>query len=207
MRKARPLRLLTLLSVLLATILIVPRADAQVVDGISLGAGISMYHGEFDYNPNNRPIAFLASGTFHGFVAADRAVGPVVLESALQYDRLRMDGEALDKTVNMVSLDLTAGFALPVPQPFFLRLYAGVSPAVQFNTYTRISEGWQERVGYEETGTRMVVTFPVGLVIQDAVRLGVRVAASPRFDGHAGGTNPIDVVSFVSLSYRFDLLR
>lgn len=184
-----------------------PLAAQPLVDGVTIGGGVSLYQGEFDFNPRNDPARFIASGTLHAFVGVDRAVGAVIFESTLQYDRLRMDGEALTKTVDMISLDVTGSVPLQLPRPVSVRLFAGVSPALQFNSYDRINAGWQTRVGYEETGTRMVVTFPIGVVLQDVVRVGIRLAGSAQFDGYARDTNPIDFITFVSVGYRFDLLR
>lgn len=185
---------------------LVPGAKAQpIIDGITFGTGLSMYHGNFDWNREDRAFKFLANGTPHVFAMVDRAFGPMVVETGLTFDRVRMASDVVDARLTMLSADFTVGVAIPVPAPFFFRVFAGVSPAFHSASYDRINESWQANSGYEELTTRLYVSFPVGIVIQDVVRIGVRIAGDG-FDG-ATANSPLDLVSFVSVGYRIDLLR
>lgn len=47
-----------------------------------------------------------------------------------------------------------------------------------------------------------MVTFPLGLTFRDAVRVGVRFAASDDFEGWRYG-NPLDLVTYLSVGYRW----
>lgn len=193
---------------LVLALLAAPLLYAQpLADGITVGVGLSSYHGDLDWNPDNGPAEFLAAGNLGAFVAADRAFGPVVTEGALQYNRIGIDFPGAEMAINMISLDLTAGPSFDLFRPGFLRLYAGVSPALLLTNYDDVDE--TELGGYtlDEQPARFVVTFPIGLVIQDILRLGVRITPTDNFDSVTGLTENVDLLSFISVGYRFDLLR
>lgn len=180
-----------------------------LVDGVSLGAGLSSYHGDLDWNPDNGPAEFLAAGNVGLFVAADRSFGPVIAESVLRYDRVNIDYPLVEMTLNTVSFDLTAGVGFNVVRPLFFRIFAGVSPMLVMPRYDRVDREALESsiLDFEETGTHVALSFPVGIVIQDVLRLGVRFMPGDNFDGATGPSGSSDLLSFVSIGYRFDLLR
>ena len=180
-----------------------------LVDGVSIGAGLSSYHGDLDWNPNNGPAEFLAAGNVGLFVAADRSFGPVIAESALRYDRLAIDYPLVEMTLNTVSLDLTAGYGFDFIRPLFFRVFAGVSPMLVMPNYERVDQEALDGsiLTFQETGTHVALSFPVGIVIQDVVRLGVRFMPGDDFDGATGQSGSSDILSFVSIGYRFDLLQ
>jgi hypothetical protein len=182
-------------------------AQAQpVFDGLTVGGGISMYRGNLDHNPDDNLIKYLASSTIHGMLAADRQFGWFVGETGLTYDRLRLLHTVVDARIHLVSADFTIGLPLPTPEGLGVRLFAGVAPSLQLGAYRYVNRAWAERTDYEQIRSRFVLTFPMGIVFQDAVRVGMRFAASDDFDGAVGG-GVTDVVAFVSVTHRFNLTR
>ncbi len=180
-----------------------------LVDGLSVGAGLSSYHGDLDWNPDNGPAEFLASGNVGLFVAADRSFGPVIAESVLRYDRVAIDYPLVEMTLNTVSLDFTAGYGFDFVRPLFFRVFAGVSPMLVMPSYDRVDQEALDRsiLTFRESGTHVALSFPVGIVIQDVLRLGVRFMPGDDFDGATGPSGSSDMLSFVSIGYRFDLLQ
>ena len=178
-----------------------------LVDGVNVGIGLSSYHGDLDWNPDNGPAEFLAAGNVGVFVSADRAFGPIVTEGALQFNRVGIDFPGVEMAINMISLDLTAGPSIDLFRPRFLRLYAGVSPALLLTNYDGVDEAQLDGYVYDEQPARFLLTFPVGVVIQDVLRLGIRITPTDNFDSITGLTENMDFLSFVSIGYRFDLLR
>lgn len=202
-----PYRLLALVAFSLA---LAPALRAQpLVDGVTAGLAVSMFQGDVDANPGNGPIEYLSFGEVGAFVGVDRKFGPVIAEAVLHADRFRLENELVEMTLGSVGLDLTAGFALNVARPGLLRLFAGVSPTLLMPSYQRVSDSLDghSMVTFEEHGTRLQVLFPVGVVIQDVLRVGVRFSPSDALDGWTSTTGAKDRIAFVSLGYRFDLLR
>lgn len=202
----RPFGWTTLLVIALAA----PALQAQpLVDGMSVGVGLSSYHGDLDWNPSNGPAEFLAAGNLGVFVSADRTFGRVVAESALRFDHLAIDYPLVEMSMNLVSLDLTAGVGFDFVRPLFFRVFAGVSPMLVMSSYERVDQEALDRsvLSFREQGTHLAWSFPVGVVIQDVLRLGVRFMPGDDFDGATGPSGASDLLSFVSIGYRFDLLR
>jgi hypothetical protein len=189
-------------------VLAAPLVQAQpLVDGITVGVGLSSYHGDLDWNPDNGPAEFLAASNLGAFVAADRAFGPIVTEGVLQVKRIAIDFPGAEMAINMLALDLTSGPRFDLFRPDFLRLYAGIAPTLVLTNYDGVDE--TEIGGYEfdRQPTRLLLTFPVGIVIQDVLRIGVRVTPTDNFDSVSGRTNNMDLLTSVSIGYRFDLLK
>ena len=200
------LRLLALLSGLLCATAL----QAQpLVDGLTLGGGVAIDQGDLDWNPEDGPVEFLSFGSPSVFAAVDRAFGPVVAEASLQFDRYAIKSELVDLNLFTSSLNLTAGIPINVIRPGFFRLYAGVAPMLVAPTYERVDDRVLNGSAYdfEQQGAHVVWTFPVGVVVQDAIRLGFRFIASDDFDSTTGTTDARDFITFVSIGYRFDLLR
>lgn len=195
---------------LILALLCTPLLYAQpLVDGISIGIGLSSYHGDLDWNPDNGPAEFLAAGNIGLFVAADRAFGPIVTEGALQYNRIGIDFPGAEMAINMISLDFTAGPSFNLFRSNFLRLYAGISPTLLLTNYSDVSEldRLDSNYDFDERSSRVLVTFPIGLVVQDVFRVGLRITPTDNFDSVTGLTEDIDLVSSIHIGYRFDLLR
>ncbi|MDX1532559.1 MAG: hypothetical protein R3362_13600, partial [Rhodothermales bacterium] len=128
-------------------------------------------------------------------------------EGGLQFDRYAIRSAHVDMNLNALSLNLTAGVGIDVFQPDFLRFFAGVSPMLLLPSYDRVEAQAYETYDFEEMGTRFALTFPVGVVVQDVLRLGVRFTASDEFDGAVGSSGAGDFLTFLHVGYRFDLLR
>ena len=204
MMLSRPVRSLPLVLALLCA----PLLYAQpLVDGVNVGVGLSSYHGDLDWNPDNGPAEFLASGNLGAFVAADRSFGPFVMEGALHYKRIGIDFPGAEMTLNMVGLDLTSGPSIDLFRPGLFRFYAGISPTVVLTNYDGVDEAQLAGYEFDEQPVRFLVAFPVGLVIQDVLRIGVRVTPTDNFDSVSGLTNDVDFLTSISVGYRFDLLK
>jgi hypothetical protein len=189
-------------------VLVAPLVQAQpLVDGVSVGVGLSSYHGDLDWNPDTGPAEFLAASNLGAFVAADRAFGPIVTEGVLQVKRIAIDFPGAEMAINMLALDLTSGPRFDLFRPGLLRFYAGVSPALLLTNYHGVDEARLGDYEFDEQPVRFLVTFPVGVVIQDVLRIGVRVIPSDNFDSITGLTNNVDLLTSVSVGYRFDLLK
>lgn len=202
---ARPFLILSLLVLCLS-----PLSAAQpLVDGVTLGVGLTSYHGDLDWNPDNGPAEFIAAGNLGAFVGVDRAFGPVIGEAVLSYTRIDVDYPLVEMTLGTLGLDLTAGYAFDLWRPSFLRVYAGIAPLLVSPTYDRVDQARLDGsiLDFERQDTRVVLSFPVGVVIQDTFRLGVRFMANDRYDGASGPSGSTDVLSFLSVGYRVDLLR
>lgn len=197
-------------SLLLLALLAAATLRAQpVVDGVTVGIGVSTYQGDLDLNPNDGPVEFLALGSPFVHVAADRTFGPVITEASLQLDRYAIESELIDMHLTAASLNLTGGLRFEVTEQVPIQVFAGVAPMLVMPTYDRIDDSVIAGNAYdfEEQGGHVVWTFPVGVVIQDVVRFGFRFVAGDDFDSTAGHTDAPDFITFVSLGYRFDLLR
>lgn len=202
-------RLLTLAALCLGLALPTALRAQPIVDGVTAGLSASMFQGDMDANPGNGPVEYLSFADLGAFVGVDRKFGPVIGEATLYADRFRLENQHVAMTLGAVGLDLTAGFAFDVVRPGFLRVFAGVSPTLVLPSYHRVSERLEDisMVTFEEHGTRVALLFPVGLVIQDVLRLGVRLSPTDTLDGWTSTTGLNDRIAFVSLGYRFDLLR
>lgn len=187
-----------------------PFVQAQpLVDGVTVGLGLTSYHGDLDWNPDNGPAEFIAAGNLSAFVGVDRAFGPVTGEAVLSYTRIGVDYPLVEMTLGTLGLDLTAGYSFDLWRPSFLRVFAGVAPLLVSPSYDRVEQTRLDNsiLSFERQDTQVVWSFPVGVVIQDTFRLGVRFIASDRFDGAAGPSGASDLLSTLSVGYRIDLLR
>src|SRR5690606_5850236 len=135
--------------------------------------------------------------------------GTVITEASLQLDRYAIESQLIDMHLTAASLNLTSGFRFEVTEQVPIQVFAGVAPMLVMPTYDRIDDSVIAGNAYdfEEQGAHVVWTFPVGVVIQDVVRFGFRFVAGDDFDSTAGHTDAPDFITFVSLGYRFDLLR
>ena len=185
-------------------------AHAQpLVDGVTVGLGLTSYHGDLDWNPDNGPAEFIAAGNVSAFVGADRAFGPITGEAVLSYTRIDVDYPLAEMTLGTLGLDLTAGYTFDLWRPSFLRVFAGVAPLLVSPSYDWVEQDRLDRsiLDFERQDTQVVWSFPVGVVIQDTFRLGVRFIATDRFDGATGPSGSSDLLSTLSVGYRIDLLR
>ena len=169
-----------------------------LVDGYTFGIGVAMYQGDLDRNPDNKPAQFIASGSLHVVAGVDRQLGGGRFGVELHYNRLVAENLLVSGSHNIVSLDLTYGRRLG-RSPVIV--FAGFGPSLVASGYERKSVS-ADVLGIANEGAGFDVTIPVGLIIQDRVRLSTRMALLDRIDGtdSMGGR---DLVSNISIAYRF----
>jgi len=172
-------------------------AQSRLVDGYTFGVGIGLYAGDLDGNPSSSLPTFVGSGHLSMFVGADHHLGgPVGMGVEVHYNRLRGTSEFVDGAHNLVSADLIARVT---PRPF-VGFYLGVGPAVVISQYSRLSPS-AVLDGEATEGSRFALTIPIGVIIQDNIRLGLRFSASDLLDGKDSGSNN-DVLGAIMISYR-----
>ncbi|MBT8402164.1 MAG: hypothetical protein KJO98_16930 [Rhodothermia bacterium] len=200
-------RRLTILAVAffaISTSVIAPGASAQrsngLVDGYTFGIGLALYQGDLDRNPSNGVGKLLTMGNLQLMAGVDRDISAGRLGVELHYNRVVGINAFVTGDHNVVSLDLTFGRRLgrsPV------RAFVGLAPTVVFSSYESLTPT-AESFGFVNRGTGFDLTLPIGVSIQDRVRLSTRVAL---FDG-VDGTDNIggkDVLSNISIVYRFGI--
>ena len=173
-------------------------AETRLVDGYSLGIGLAVYQGDLDRNPDNKPAQFLASGSLHLMAGVDRRLAAGRLGLELHYNRLVGESLVVSGRHNVLSLDVTYGRALGRSA---VMLFAGIGPSVVLSRYESQSVS-ADVLGMANAGAGFDVTVPIGVVIQDRVRLSTRVALLDRVDG----TDPLggrDLLTNISVAYRF----
>ena len=112
-----------------------PLTHAQpLIDGFTVGLGLTNYHGDLDWNQNGGqsrgPMAYVASGNVTAFAGVDRTFGAVVGEALVSYTRINVDYPQVEATLSTIGIDLTAGYAFDLFRPSFLRVYAGIAPLI-----------------------------------------------------------------------------
>lgn len=170
---------------------------SRLIDGYTFGAGIGLYAGDLDGNPASNIPVFVGSGHLTAFVAADKHLGGAIgVGLELHYNRMRGTNEYVDGAHDMMSVDLVARI---VPSKT-IGFYMGVAPAVIRSQYSRLSPS-AVLDGEATEGSRFAFTIPIGVMIQDHVRVGLRFSASDLLDGKAAGSNN-DVLGAISIGYR-----
>ena len=191
----------------------VPASSAQpLFDGLTLGIGLTNYHGDLDWNQDRGrrrgTMGHLTRGNVTFFGGVDRRFGPVTGEAVLGYTNLSIDFPQVEASLRTISLDLTAGYTFDIIRPEFIRVYAGVAPLVVIPRYDRVDQRVLDNsiLAFERQDTKLVLGFPIGLVIQETLRLGFRILPTDDFDGAEGPSGLTDILSLVHVGYRFDLL-
>lgn len=201
-----------LLIVTLALMWVAAPQAQPFIDGITVGVGLTNYHGDLDWNQNGGksrgPMGYITTGNLTAFAGADRAFGNVVGEVMLSYTRINVDFPQVEATLSTTGIDLTVGYMFDVFRPSFLRVYAGVAPLFVSPTYDRVDQETLDGsiLSFERQDSQMVLSFPFGIVIQDTFRLGVRFMSSDNFDGAQGPSGASDFLSLIQVGYRIDLL-
>jgi hypothetical protein len=178
-------------------------------DALSVGVGLNLFHGDIDQNPDNDLIKQLGTANMNLMVVAERSMGHFVLGIGSQYHRFTNRAvladfpgrPRVDMANNLLSFDITAGYGFNIVRSGYIRLYAGVGPMLVLPEYYDFPSADSE--GFEEAGTRFVLSFPVGIVIQDRVRIGMRIGMSDLLEGVEGNSGSFDMLSFINLGYRF----
>ncbi len=171
-----------------------------LIDGLTVAPGVSAYIGDLDGNPHRKLIQYFASSKFSMMVAADRRFGNVSAALEVHYDRMQIDRIKFVLSNNIISLDLVGGYHFDIIRSDLFGLVGGVGLSLLVPHYERLP---QDLEGVRPLGTRTVITFPVGLVIEDRVRLGVRVTMTDFLDGFEGEGGNVDLISFFHVGYRF----
>ncbi|NNE47799.1 MAG: hypothetical protein HKN37_14185 [Rhodothermales bacterium] len=173
-------------------------APGGLIDGYTVGIGLAMYQGDLDRNPGNKPTQFLASGNIQLMAGVDRQLAGGRFGVELHYNRLTAQNNLVAGDHNVVSLDLTYGREIVSPA---VMIYAGVGPALVLSSYESQSVS-ADVLGIANEGAGFDLTIPIGVILQDRVRLSTRVALLDRVDG----TDPLggrDLLSNISIAYRF----
>lgn len=183
-----------------------------LIHGISLGAGLAIYQGDFSRNPNHNIIKYLAgSASLSLRVGADHRLGQFDqygLGTDLVYNRL--SGETSGGTgfkANSLALDFYGDYELPYIAPGLFRVFLGGGPNLIISpSYQNFPEE-NEEDNFERLGTRVSASLKVGVTILDKFRIGTRIASSDLVDGYKGYVSDgvPDFVSFINFSYRFDV--
>jgi hypothetical protein len=207
----------------LVLLLWVPKGHAQQspdpsspnwIDGVTVGIGINTFHGDVDSDDASYtfPRALTTAG-LNLRVGIDRRFGPsdqrgIALH--LGYDRIYGEGpQGARFTNNLITLDVLGEYEIPGVQDDLFRLFAGGGPTLIVNPSYRdldlVRRG--DPTISQRLGTRVVGTLVVGITIADRVRIGTRVATTDYLDGlRASGRNqPVDLLGFINVGYRFDL--
>ncbi len=197
----------SVLAVCLAVICTFPQSKTygqsalgRLIDGYTVGLGISLYQGDLDRNPTNSFDQLLTLGNLHLMAGADRSVAGGRGGLEIHYNRLIGANAAVSGTHHVVSMDITYG--RPVRSDA-VRVYLGIGPALVFSSYDR-STPTADVFGFISESSGFDLTIPFGVIIQDRVRLSTRFALLDRVDGteRIGGK---DMISNVVISYRFEV--
>lgn len=185
-----------------------------------------MFIGDLDGNRDSNPILFLGNSRAHLMAGLAAPVLPDTegfLE--LSYDRIggtnagccdpgRADandqGEfPIQFTNNAFSLDLGVTYTFETKPEGIFGVFAGVGPTLLLNpTYEGFPpEEEDDRDRYREEGTRVVPTAKLGFVVQDYLRIGLRMTPSNLLDGYLGfrETSNSDFIAFISITPRINL--
>ncbi|NNE34788.1 MAG: hypothetical protein HKN13_06110 [Rhodothermales bacterium] len=195
------IQLLTLLAVvcfgLLGTAASTSAQSGKFIDGFTVGTGIGVYAGDLDGNPSSSIPVFVGNGHLTLYGGVDKHLGGAIgVGLELHYNRLRGVNEFVDGAHDMLSTELMARI-----MPFrAIGFYMGVAPAFLRSRYSRLSAS-AVLDGEATEGSRFVFTVPVGLIIQENIRLGLRFSASDLLDGKASGSNN-DVLGTISVGYH-----
>ena len=172
-------------------------------DGATLGLGLNIYHGDLDGNPDSDLVKYIGAANLHLLAGVDRRFGVFGAGLDFNYHRLTARSGRVDMANNITSLDFTFSVGIGGAEQGFLRLYAGVAPTLLIPRYYRFTPGDQE--GYNNLGTRFVTSFPVGIILQERIRVGIRITTTDFLEGYEGTGGSRDYLTFINLGYRFDL--
>lgn len=204
-----------------------PYAEESIpfLHGIYLGAGVNLFQGDFSSNPNNNILKHLGSAELNVLAGADKRFGAFEqysLGAELEYNFLsgqQVVGQSF--SAHTLSLDVMGNYDIPFVSQNLLRIFAGVGPMFiiapsydGFPTEQR-QEDLRSRgaIGEDvewqsDLGTRVTGAAKFGIIIQDRIRLGLRVPFSDFVDGHTGiNASGLDFVTSINLGYRINLRK
>ena len=193
---------------LLALLLCAGTAAAQsnprpLLDGFTVAPGVGIYVGDLDGNPDANPIQYFVSGRFGMILGADRRYGNISTGIELHYNSMAIDRGEFELRNTILSLDLVAGYHFDIFRSDFVRLLGGLGATYVMPSYERFPEDLE---GAERLDARLLLTVPVSLIIQERVRLGVRLTQTDLLDSFKGQAG-VDWLYFVHVGYRFQFNR
>ncbi len=172
-----------------------------IVDGFQFGIGLSMYGGDLDGNPNSDLPSYVGSSRLLVYAGADHEFGGRMSDLRfgleVSFAQIKGSNALVDGKHSMLTTDALLSYRVFGP----VALYAGVgasmiSPSYARQTPNAVLDGWAVE------GTHMKVMFPIGVILQDAVRIGFRLSPSDQIDGYVGGSSN-DILGRLSVGYRF----
>lgn len=182
------------------------------IHGVSLGAGIAVYQGDFSRNPEHSFVKYVAgSGKLSLRAGADHRMGQFDqygVGADLVYNRLA--GETTGGAgfeANSVALDVYADYELPYIRQGLFRVFVGGGPNFIISPSYRGFSALPKTDRVEKLGTRVTGSLKVGVTILDKIRVGTRIASTDLIDGYEGFQEEggPDFISFLNFSYRFNL--
>jgi hypothetical protein len=182
------------------------------IHGISLGAGIAVYQGDFSRNPEHNLVKYVAgSGKLSLRAGVDHRMGQFDqygVGADLIYNRL--GGETtggIGFSANSLALDFYADYELPYIRQGLLRVFVGGGPNFIISPSYEGFSNLPDNDNAQQLGTRVAASLKAGVTILDKFRIGTRVASSDLLDGYKGfgGGGAPDFISFLNFSYRFNL--
>jgi hypothetical protein len=183
------------------------RAKRPLFDSITIGPGLAFYSGDFDANPSNNTLQFLASSGFNFLIAGERRSANLSTGIHLNYSRIRIQSRTLDVTTSFPSIDFMLGYHVGLIRSDLFQVAAGIGATFvvpQYHDYPTIEEMGELQNFYRRSGARIVLTLPLALSIQERVRVGVRLTRSDYLDSFKGLGTGADMLGFVTVGYRFD---
>lgn len=178
-------------------------AEEPFLDGLTLGAGLSIFQGDVDSNPHNNPITFLGNGGLHLLAELEKELADGAVGLSLTYDRFSGERREIKFSNRAFGLAVTGSYPLPFIKSGFVRLFAGAGPLVVLPRFDRFQPLEDVEEKFEEKGPHVVAAFPVGLIVQDRVRIGTRILLSDYVDGYEGyNALDFDMLTFINLGYR-----
>ena len=182
----------------LVTLNICTTSHAQrLVDGYRISVGLAMYGGDLDGNPNSDLPSYVGAGRLLVQAGADHEFGNLRLALELGFAQLKGTNVLVDGTHTVLSSDVVLSYNVYGP----IAVYAGVGPSVVLPKYDRMTpnavlDGWATE------GAHFEMTFPIGVILQETVRIGLRLTNSDTVDGYVGGSSK-DIMGQFSIGYRF----
>ncbi len=190
-----------------------PQQSEPFIHGISVGAGLAIYQGDFSRNPEHNPIVYVAgSGKLSVKVGADHRLGrfdQYGVGADLVYSRL--SGTSTRETgfsVNSVALDFYGDYELPYVRQGLFRVFLGGGPTFLISpSYKNFENLARSEENSSKKGTRVIGSLKVGVTVLDKFEFGTRIASTDLLDGYegfGGGGGVPDIVSFLNFTYRFN---
>jgi len=186
--------------------------SGSLIHGITVGAGLAIYQGDYSVNPNHNIVKYIAgNGKLSLRFGMDHRLGQFE-QYGLGFDLVysRLSGESTGGVgfkANTVALDLIADYELPYVKEGLFRVFVGLGPNFIISPSYDGTPGVKDPENFQPLGTRVSGSLKVGVTILDSFRIGTRIASSDLLDGYKGFTSDgvPDFVSFLNIGYRFDL--